>query len=162
MTWTLARGSASEVSRFRSLREEKSVEFIKSLQRLFALMLHGNRSFVDPTEVLELVYDETSKKVLIGDQRDIIEYLMIFLEHAEIGLALCDPTQNNTLQISTNLKLRTMDVFRGKLAAEIVNSITGLVEEDFGPILVDVRYRELVESLRQKFNYSIRLNGAEV
>lgn len=135
-------------------------------------MLDGNRSFVDPTEVLDLVYDETNKKVDIGNQRDIIEYLMIFFEHVEVGLKICTEDDVNKVRTESsitksNLKLKAMDIFKGKLVAEIVDSNRSvnqgaLVEEDFGPILVDVRYSDLVEALHQKFQYPIKLNTHEV
>lgn len=136
------------------------------------MMLEGNRSFVDPTDVLNLVYDETSNRVDIGEQKDIIEYLMIFFEHVEIGLNMCDEDQkevsrSGSLISKTKFDLKLMDIFKGKLVAEILESQktmrnNNLVEEDFGPLLVEVRHSDLIEALRQKFQYSIKMNNNEV
>lgn len=135
-------------------------------------MLCGNRSFIDPTEVLNLVYDERSRKVDVGEQRDIIEYLMIFFEHIETGLEVCDESRPNfhrseSAIFRSNLKLKAMDIFKGKIASEILdgNQLGGtdnLVEEDIGPLLIDVRHCDLIEALRQKLNYTIRVNNSEV
>ena len=132
-------------------------------------MIEGNRSFVDPTEVLNLVYDEASKPVKIGDQKDIIEYLMIFFEHMEIGFRFCgeEPKQsvkNENNLSSENISLKIMDMFKGKIVAEILDDSkslrpNSLIEESFGPLFVDVRYSDLVESLRQKFIYPIKVNN---
>lgn len=130
--------------------------------------MSGNRSYIDPTEVLNLVYDERSRKVDIGEQRDIIEYLMIFFEHIETGLEVCDESRSSFLRsdsaiFRSNLKLKAMDIFKGKLASEILDDTKStkadyLIEEDIGPLLVDARHCDLMEALRQKFNYSIRVN----
>ena len=67
-------------------RVKCSLKMLRALQRLFAIMLKGSGIVADPTSVLELVRDGMNNHVLVGEQRDIVEYLMIFFEHIEAGL----------------------------------------------------------------------------
>jgi len=49
-------------------------------------MILGNRKYVDPTPVLKAVTDDYGNPVLIGEQRDIGEFNLNFLERIEEGL----------------------------------------------------------------------------
>jgi len=53
-----------EFQKFASLR------FVHQLQRLFATMIRGNQSYVDPTRVLNSLVDEKGDVVRVGNQED--------------------------------------------------------------------------------------------
>lgn len=58
----------------------------KELQYLFAKMLYTNQSYVDPSDVLNSVVDDSGHQCVVGEQQDSMEYLMNFMERLEEGL----------------------------------------------------------------------------
>ena len=59
---------------------------MENLGRLFASMLMANRKYVDPTSVLRSLTDDFGHPISIGEQRDIGEFLLNFIERIEEGL----------------------------------------------------------------------------
>lgn len=58
-------------------------------------MLYTNQKYSDPTEVLKYIMDDFAQPVGIGEQRDLGEFNLIFLERIEEGLAeLTEDSQN--------------------------------------------------------------------
>ncbi len=49
-------------------------------------MIMGNRKYVDPTNVLKSLVDDFGNRVLIGEQKDIGEFNLSFIERIEEGL----------------------------------------------------------------------------
>lgn len=56
------------------------------LQLLFAKLLYTNQSYVDPSDVLNNVVDDSGYPCPVGNQQDSMEYLMNFMERLEEGL----------------------------------------------------------------------------
>lgn len=149
---------------FNSLRHKKSVELIKEIQKLFALMIKGEMSYINPYAVINLVYDENNKRVDIGQQRDVIEYLMIFIEQIDIGLNLISQIKNvkkdqQKLELNEkNLKSELTNLFTGKIIAGIRNDKGNeeeFIEEDYGPLIINARAINMIEALKEKFEYEI-------
>lgn len=67
-------------------RMEFSLRMARELQLLFAKLLYTNQSYVDPSDVLNNVADDSGFACQIGDQQDSMEYLMNFMERLEEGL----------------------------------------------------------------------------
>jgi hypothetical protein len=49
-------------------------------------MIMANRKYVDPTPVLRSLTDDFGNPISIGEQRDIGEFLLNFIERIEEGL----------------------------------------------------------------------------
>jgi hypothetical protein len=49
-------------------------------------MIVANRKYVDPTAVLRSLTDDFGNPISIGEQRDIGEFLLNFIERIEEGL----------------------------------------------------------------------------
>ena len=49
-------------------------------------MIMANRKYVDPTAVLRSLTDDFGNPISIGEQRDIGEFLLNFIERIEEGL----------------------------------------------------------------------------
>jgi hypothetical protein len=49
-------------------------------------MIMANRKYVDPTAVLRSLTDDFGNQISIGEQRDIGEFLLNFIERIEEGL----------------------------------------------------------------------------
>lgn len=64
-----------------------SQQMAKEMQFLFAKLLYTNQSYVDPSNVLENVVDESGKQCAVGEQQDSMEYLLNFMERLEEGLS---------------------------------------------------------------------------
>ena len=56
------------------------------LQRLFANLLHTNQKYTDPQQLLRSVVDDSNVSLPIGQEQDVTEYLLNFLERMEEGL----------------------------------------------------------------------------
>ena len=57
-----------------------------AMQRLFSQLLWTNQNYVDPSSVVESVVDDFGEPLPVGDQQDITEYLLIFMERLQEGL----------------------------------------------------------------------------
>ena len=67
------------------------VDLILELQKMFGLMLKGKVNRANPQDVLDhLMQKDTNKKVEVGLQKDIVEFLGIFFECLEAGFTV-DP-----------------------------------------------------------------------
>lgn len=49
-------------------------------------MILGNRKYADPTKVLKSLTDDFGNRLIVGEQRDIGEFNLNFLERVEEGL----------------------------------------------------------------------------
>ena len=49
-------------------------------------MILANRRYVDPTQVLKSLVDDFGNRILVGEQKDIGEFNMNFIERLEEGL----------------------------------------------------------------------------
>lgn len=49
-------------------------------------MILSNRRYADPTDVLKSLVDDFGNPILVGDQKDIGEFNLNFLERVEEGL----------------------------------------------------------------------------
>ncbi|TNV86827.1 hypothetical protein FGO68_gene17503 [Halteria grandinella] len=64
----------------------QSRHLVDNLGRLFASMLLANRKYVDPTSVLKSLTDDFGNQIHVGEQRDLGEFNLNFLERIEEGL----------------------------------------------------------------------------
>jgi ubiquitin carboxyl-terminal hydrolase 25/28 len=64
-------------------RKKASQEMYKSLQELFLHLVGSNQKYTDPSAVINRLVDEQAQPVKIGDQKDIIEVMVTFLERLE-------------------------------------------------------------------------------
>jgi hypothetical protein len=49
-------------------------------------MIMANRKYVDPTSVLQSLVDDFGNRLLVGEQKDIGEFNLNFIERIEEGL----------------------------------------------------------------------------
>lgn len=70
---------------------------VKNLQMLFTRLIGSDQKYVDPSEVLNKTVDELGNTVKIGDQEDIIEFAVSFLERIDevIRSASVNSVRNN-------------------------------------------------------------------
>ena len=59
---------------------------ILELQKLYAQLLLSNQKYVSPAQLMDAVVDDFGKKIDVGDQMDVCEYLLNFIERLEEGL----------------------------------------------------------------------------
>jgi hypothetical protein len=59
-----------------------------------AQLIFTNQKYVDPSPVLNSVVDDYGNKVQIGQQQDVTEYLLNFMERLEEGLNEVPPEMN--------------------------------------------------------------------
>ena len=76
----------------------------RELQLLFAKLLYTNQSYVDPSDVLNNVVDDSGHKCPVGEQQDSMEYLMNFIERLEEGLGEDSSRVTQHLRTSTYQK----------------------------------------------------------
>jgi len=67
-------------------RLRKSISLVKNLRNLFSNLILSHQKYVDPKEVLSSIVDDFGNQVLVGEQKDITEYNLIFLERIQEGL----------------------------------------------------------------------------
>lgn len=67
-------------------REKMSEALVKQLKVLFAKLVQTKKKYQDPSQVLASLVDEFGNKVEVGDQKDIGEFQLNFLERIEEGL----------------------------------------------------------------------------
>ena len=79
-------GEMNEKLQMKAKRMDFSLKMAHELQYLFARLLYTNQSYVDPSEVLNNVVDDSGYPCPVGDQQDSMEYLMNFMERLEEGL----------------------------------------------------------------------------
>lgn len=63
-----------------------SQKMVINLQKLFAKLLLTNQKYVDPSQVVNSVVDDFGRKIDVGSQMDVVEYLLNFIERLEEGL----------------------------------------------------------------------------
>jgi ubiquitin carboxyl-terminal hydrolase 25/28 len=56
------------------------------LAKLFSKMVLINRKYTEPSEVLRALVDDFGNQITLGDQKDIGEFNLNFLERIEEGL----------------------------------------------------------------------------
>ena len=61
-------------------RKDASQKMAAEMQKLFSQLLWTNQNYVDPTNVLNSVVDETGNVLPVGDQQDLQEYLLNFMD----------------------------------------------------------------------------------
>ena len=76
----------------------------RELQLLFAKLLYTNQSYVDPSDVLTNVVDDSGYPCPVGDQQDSMEYLMNFMERLEEGLGENSTNVTKHMRVSTYKK----------------------------------------------------------
>lgn len=85
------------------VRHEASRAMVSRVQRLFADLALSNQKYVDPSSVLSSVVDDFGRKIDVGSQMDVVEYLLNFIERLEEGLDEQPPpltTQDNSPAMS--------------------------------------------------------------
>jgi ubiquitin carboxyl-terminal hydrolase 25 len=68
------------------MRKWHSQKMVLEVRNLFASLMLTNQKYVDPTAVLNSVVDDYDNVVQVGEQADVIEYLLNFIERLEDGL----------------------------------------------------------------------------
>jgi len=72
-------------------RMSESRELVKNLQRLFARLIGSDQKYSDPSDVLNRTVDDLGNPVRIGDQEDIVEFSVNFLERINEVFSASDP-----------------------------------------------------------------------
>ena len=67
-------------------RSQQSKMLVENMAKLFASMILANRKYVDPTSVLKSLTDDFGNQVHVGEQKDLGEFNINFLERIEEGL----------------------------------------------------------------------------
>jgi len=63
-----------------------SKNMVNNLSKLICQLILSNRKYVDPTQVLKTLVDDFGNRILIGEQKDIGEFWLNFIERIEEGL----------------------------------------------------------------------------
>jgi ubiquitin carboxyl-terminal hydrolase 25/28 len=89
----LPRPLGIEQSRLRSTAERQRVKnscvkLVAEVQRLFAYMALSHKKYVNPVAILHALLDERGLPFAIGDQKDVGEFNINFLERIQEGLML--------------------------------------------------------------------------
>ncbi|EFC37128.1 predicted protein [Naegleria gruberi] len=92
------------------LDEESSIEFLQSLQKLFASMLLSNTNFVDPSPVMQKLKDAENKPYKIGEMQDLPEFNSLFLSRLEKGMETLHKESRE------NISAKFKELFYGKTA----------------------------------------------
>lgn len=122
-------------------------------------------NYINPFRVIDCVYDENDIKVDIGLQRDVVEYLTIFIEQVDLGLTLIGrlkKTKDKMKEISVeekDVKSELANLFKGKIMAGLNESFN---QEEYGPLIVDANTHNLIEALKEKFEYRIQTDKGEL
>jgi len=76
------------------------------LQKLFAKLLLTNQKYVDPSQVVNSVVDDFGRKIDVGSQMDVVEYLLNFIERLEEGLDEAkQPASEDSTQFQSDISL---------------------------------------------------------
>jgi hypothetical protein len=67
-------------------RRKASESLINQMQNLFALLIKSNKKYTDPSLLLKGLVDEFGNSIQIGDEKDLGEFYLNFLERIEEGL----------------------------------------------------------------------------
>ena len=59
---------------------------ILEMQKLFASLLLSSQKYVDPLQLLNMVVDDFGRQIDVGNQMDVVEYLLNFIERIEDGV----------------------------------------------------------------------------
>ena len=70
----------------KEIREIASKKMILEMQKLFASLLLSSQKYVDPLQLLNMVVDDFGRKIDVGNQMDVVEYLLNFIERIEEGI----------------------------------------------------------------------------
>ena len=70
----------------KEIREIASKKMILEMQKLFASLLLSSQKYVDPLQLLNMVVDDFGRKIDVGNQMDVVEYLLNFIERIEEGV----------------------------------------------------------------------------
>ncbi len=70
----------------KEVREIASKKMILEMQKLFASLLLSSQKYVDPLQLLNMVVDDFGRKIDVGNQMDVVEYLLNFIERIEEGV----------------------------------------------------------------------------
>lgn len=71
--------------------QRASLKLVKQLQRLFCAMTRSHRRYVDPSNVLNALVDDFGNQLMIGDQKDVGEFNMVFVSRVEDGMKPVKP-----------------------------------------------------------------------
>jgi ubiquitin carboxyl-terminal hydrolase 25 len=83
-------------------RYRQSTFLVENLSKLFAQMIMANRKYVDPTQVLRSLTDDFGNFIHVGEQRDIGEFNLNFLERIEEGLGELKKPENHNSAMAIN------------------------------------------------------------
>ena len=59
---------------------------MENLKQLFCGLIASDRKYIDPTPVISSIVDDYGNDLVIGDQKDIGEFNLVFLSRIEDGL----------------------------------------------------------------------------
>jgi Ubiquitin carboxyl-terminal hydrolase len=83
-----------------------SQNMVMHLQKLFAKLLLTNQKYVDPSQVVNSVVDDFGRKIDVGSQMDVVEYLLNFIERLEEGLDEAkQPASEDSTQFQSDISL---------------------------------------------------------
>lgn len=100
-------------AKFNNPRLSTSSEFLRNLQFLFAEMIGTTRKYADPSQTLNSLVDSAGQRIHFGEQQDIGEFHLIFVENIEKGLRECLQVENPLCQsLKEQGKIET--IFMGK------------------------------------------------
>ena len=61
-------------------RALNSKKMVAAVQSTFASLILSNQKYVDPSQILNKVVDDQNTPVKMGEQMDVVEYLLNFIE----------------------------------------------------------------------------------
>ncbi|CDW85517.1 UNKNOWN [Stylonychia lemnae] len=97
-------------------RMRYSRNLVNHLSKLLAQLIMSNRKYVDPTQVLKTLVDDFGNRILIGEQKDIGEFQLNFIERIEEGLGESNLNENAQ---GDNNKLNEEQKFQQTLSQQV-------------------------------------------
>ena len=144
----------------KTVNEQNSIRFLIKLQECFAFLWKSKQTVFDPAGILENVFDQFGDKVVIGGQRDLLEYYLIVSALIVLGFK----TVYNIHGTPDKLKL-IENLFTGYVKSsmydEEMNMTSTSHPEELGIIVVQPDTEHLFEAIKKKFWYTINIEDEE-
>eukprot|EP00743_Colponemidia_sp_Colp-15_P007033 GILK01007589.1.p1 GENE.GILK01007589.1~~GILK01007589.1.p1 ORF type:complete len:990 (-),score=185.29 GILK01007589.1:398-3367(-) len=121
------------------LRRHASIKLVKELQMLFACMMYGTRKYGNPTSVLKALVDDTGRPIQIGDQKDVGEFNLNFLDRLDEGLQAGEHDDLDENQYVVVREAPSDMAVDGTPVATDTKSKDGLVKRSFFGEMTEVR-----------------------
>ena len=138
---------------------ENGMKLVEELQIMFGQMMQGHINYANPKGVLNHLMEKMSnRKVEVGLQKDLVEFLGLFFECLEAGFSISKEVYNE--YNSKNFKeAHRINIFQGNLRSFINSSENGKEiskkKESFGCVILNVKDRNVENAWKSAWKTEI-------